>query len=392
MHKSFSKDFVAHTDINTNGYPTYRRRNTGATVTLKRGDKEYQVDNRWTVPYNKYLLLKYDCHINLEFCASITSVKYIFKYVYQGHDCADIQTTTGEYQQENNDNVIKWDEISKFQDTRYVSGPEAAWRINKFPMQYRSHPIIRLAVHLPLDQSVFFQPGHEAQAVANAASKDTTLTAWFKLCATDERARQYTYRDIPQHYCFNKQTTRWKPRKKIARVIGRIFSVSVKEIERYCLRLLLIDVKGAISYEDLRTVEDTIYPTFKEAAKARNLLHDDTCWDKAMEEAATFQMPVQLRQLFVDICSDTKLTVGKQLFDKYWFHLSENYIRNGHDEEISKNLALKWIQDELRKRGVNMEEAHDLPAPNFALINQLVEPNRIQVNDNLRREECCEVT
>ena len=80
--KSFPKDFVAPTDINTNGYPIYRRKNTGSTVTLKRGNKEYQVDNRWTVPYNRYLLLKFDCHINVEFCASITSVKYIFKYVH----------------------------------------------------------------------------------------------------------------------------------------------------------------------------------------------------------------------------------------------------------------------------------------------------------------------
>ena len=78
-------------------------------------------------------------------------------------------------------------------------------------------------------------------------------------------------------------------------------------------------------------------------------------------------MHAQLRQLFVDICSDKKLTVEKQLCNKYWIHISEDYIRNEHDKEISKNLALKLIQNELRKRCVNMEEAHGLSAINFVL-------------------------
>ncbi len=45
-------------------------------------------DNRWVVPYNPYLTMWYQCHINVEVCSSITVVKYFYKYVYKGHDRA----------------------------------------------------------------------------------------------------------------------------------------------------------------------------------------------------------------------------------------------------------------------------------------------------------------
>ena len=51
----------------------------------------FSFDNRWVVPYNPYLLLKYDCHINVEICTSVKSIKYLYKYVYKGHDRAEVQ-------------------------------------------------------------------------------------------------------------------------------------------------------------------------------------------------------------------------------------------------------------------------------------------------------------
>lgn len=37
------------------------------------------VDNGWVVPHNRFLTLKYDCHINVEVCISVESVKYLYK-------------------------------------------------------------------------------------------------------------------------------------------------------------------------------------------------------------------------------------------------------------------------------------------------------------------------
>jgi hypothetical protein len=48
------------------------------------------LDNRWVVPYNPYLIRTFNCHINVEACNNIKSVKYLFKYIYKGHDRSSV--------------------------------------------------------------------------------------------------------------------------------------------------------------------------------------------------------------------------------------------------------------------------------------------------------------
>ena len=73
--KGYPKLFVEQTHNSADGYPMYRRRDDGRQICIKKGAVEYVVDNRWIVPYNRCLSNKYDCHTNVEYCASILSVK-----------------------------------------------------------------------------------------------------------------------------------------------------------------------------------------------------------------------------------------------------------------------------------------------------------------------------
>jgi len=122
--------------------------------------------------------------------------------------------------------TVSWNEVKAHLDTRYVTAPEACWRIFKFPMMGRTQAIYRLPVHEEWKQSVVFTPGNEEAALRNAEEKDTELTGFFKLNRVNPSARQFLYREIPEHFSWNTTTRKWKVRTRRANVIGRIYTVS----------------------------------------------------------------------------------------------------------------------------------------------------------------------
>src|SRR6266540_1099578 len=98
--------------------------------------------------------------------------------------------------------------------------------------------------------------------------------------------------------------------------IGRLHYVHPSTGERYYLRMLLLIVKGACSYEALRTHNNVLFPTFKEACKARGLLGDDQEWYNAFDEAAAWATSSQLRHLFVTMLLFCEVSDEHALFEK----------------------------------------------------------------------------
>jgi ATP-dependent DNA helicase PIF1 len=64
----------------------------------------------------------------------------------------------------------------------------------------------------------------------------------------------------------------------------------------------------------------------------------------------------------------------------------EDYVRSGHEEEVAKNLTLKWIQDKLLLNNQLMEN-FSLPVPDFHLINQLIQAQIAADNDEVDTHE-----
>ena len=137
----YPRPFCDATSQGKDAYPVYRRRDDGR----KEKVRGHELDNRWVVPYNPYLLRTFNCHINVEACGSIKSVKYLFKYVYKGHDRASMAVReAGKVDDQGN-----VDEIKQYRDARWVTPPEALWRIYGFDLSKNYPPVKQLQLHLP---------------------------------------------------------------------------------------------------------------------------------------------------------------------------------------------------------------------------------------------------
>lgn len=152
---------------------------------------------------------------------------------------------------------------------------------------------------------VLFDPNEtHASILERARDERTTLTEFFKVnadrSAIGALARQVTYQDFPQHFVWNRARKKWTVRRE-GWALGRMYWVSPLAGERFYLRTLLTMVKGATSFEDLRTVNGILYPTFRDACMMRGLLEDDSEWRLCLQDAVVFQTGYRLRQLFATI-------------------------------------------------------------------------------------------
>ncbi|CAI9717291.1 Hypothetical predicted protein [Octopus vulgaris] len=138
--KRYQRDYISHTLIGNDFYLQYHHRNPrdgGFTASIHTGNREIVVDNRYAFPYNAWLLQKYEAHINLEYCASIKAVKYLYKYVLKGVDHATVSLHRQDGVALNVGNENQMDENSNYENCRYIGASEACCRLFEFPVQQR---------------------------------------------------------------------------------------------------------------------------------------------------------------------------------------------------------------------------------------------------------------
>ncbi|XP_057322519.1 uncharacterized protein LOC130665907 [Microplitis mediator] len=266
-------------------------------------------------------------------------------------------------------NVINHDEARDFVDARYVGPVEGVWRILSKPLQNKSHSITRLPVHLPNQQSITINDDCNVNDIQEALQKQTMLIDYFSLNQRDPSARQYIYSDIPYHYVFKKNNDTnvscWQPRKRHFNVIGRMYSVSPSQIELFHLRLLLINIKGATSFEELRTVNGVVYDTYMLACLAAGLIEDDQEWRRTLNEAVVWMMPRQLRCLFVRILIHCHPLHPEELWEEFKEAMSEDFCRLLSAED-GQNKAYVYINTMLHR------ESYSLSAyPSMRQINEI---------------------
>ena len=305
----------------------------------------------------------------MEICNSVKAVKYLYKYVYKGHDKVIVEFRNNI---NNRGADSANDEIKSFLNARYVSASEGIWRIFGYPLHDEYPNVFRLAIHLEHQQPIHFHDDDKIEDVL-ASNIDSTLTSWFKLNATDVKARSIIYSDIPKFYKWDKTNKNWSPRARgESNTIGRMYFVQPGEGERYYLRMLLNIVKGAKCFQDIRSIDGYTYNTFKEAAKHRGLLEDDNEWDICLTEAAQCQSGHLLRALFATILLFCVPAEPLRLWIKFKDSMSEDLLFNIADgmlddieqkKQIAENLALLDIQKTLEDHQKRLADYPGMPVP-----------------------------
>lgn len=344
------------------------------------------VDNRWIVPHCPLLSKMFDAHVNVEYCHSVKSIKYVLKYVNKGCDMAVFGLS----------NSVSHDEVTQFQTGRYISSNEAVWRIFDFSIHERYPAVMHLSVHLENGQRVYFTSENAREKVTNP--KNTTLTAFFQLCQNDPFARTLYYYDVPKYYTWNISKGEFCRRKQGRRIpeyagicesetLGRVYTVHPNNAECYYLRMLLHEMKGPISFEDLKLVNGEICQTYREACLKLGLLEDDKHWNNTLIEAEITRHPRQMRELFAIILSTCAPADPLSLWERFKESLSEDIL---HRVKIANpNIDIQFSEDIFNESLILIEEKCSsicnktlfqlgLPTPNYH--------QRIIINKELLRE------
>ncbi|GFX94828.1 ATP-dependent DNA helicase pif1 [Trichonephila clavipes] len=201
---------------------------------------------------------------------------------------------------------------------------------------HERHPtVIHLAVHLENGQRVYFTADNvRARALVPPA---TTLTAFYSLCQDDLFAKTLLYSEVPKFYTWNASTKKFQRRKQGKAVeghtnlyssdaLGRLYTVHPNNTECFYLRLLLINIRGPISFQDLRTVNGQLCATYRQACQELNLLENDAHWDTALDDASNTARPQQIRTLFAIILTTCFPSNPKDLWEKYKDYMSEDIL------------------------------------------------------------------
>lgn len=164
-----------------------------------------------------------------------------------------------------------------------------------------------------------------------------------------------------------------------------LYMVQPNNRELFCLRLLLLHVKGATSFESLRTYDNTVYPTFYDAAFGRGLLDSNDVWDTILKETAEISTPKQLRELFILIIVYNTPSKNLELWEKYKSCMIQDYTRryqNGSDSDYY-HLALAEIHAGL---ALHAYDSSYLPEPDLGIVDRFASVSNAARLSNLSKQ------
>eukprot|EP00889_Picochlorum_renovo_P006380 jgi/Picre1/33410/NNA_008734.t1 len=280
-----------------------------------------KLDTRYVVPYNMYLLKRYNCHLNVMVCSGIEGIKYMFKYVYKEASRANVSLS------ERREATVET--VDNFFDGLCIGSAEACWRLFGFELAGNYPSVQQLHLHTRNDQSVLFEEdGNLVDVVQEAGSADTMLTA-----------------------------------------TGSV----VLEAIVVCPAggHLLGRPEDGEEYRGGKPTQ-VVCPSFEEACRQRGMLENDDLWCSGMDEAVREAMPCQLRMMFVEMLAFCNISDPKMLWNRYKTALSEDYLYEV-DTKLKENPEDCIRDTDLLDEYKKTLEQFGIPRPPDHLITSEIE-------------------
>ncbi|GFR09752.1 uncharacterized protein TNCT_87251 [Trichonephila clavata] len=190
-----------------------------------------------------------------------------------------------------NEMANRLDEVTTYQQGRYISSSEAVWHLLNFPIHQRYPTVVHLAVHLEEGQRIYFEPGQPTAHLTDTPPK-TTLTAFFisakqtllqKHCCILKCLDIFTGMPVKGSGKSEKGVPLANfPGYVTDNALERVYTAHPNDREAFHVLLLLHHVRGPISFEDLKTVivRDEDVTSLKLSHAAHTLRHAKSwdCW------------------------------------------------------------------------------------------------------------------
>ena len=218
-----------------------------------------QPEDIWVVPYCPALLQFADCHFHFDVVYTAKIFSYLYKYLYKGPDTTFFTVEDAVF----TDGPHPVNEITDYEKGRYLSAPEACWRILEFEITRKEPAVEGLPIHLPGHNVPQFRRSDGTRSSTSLLNRYFLRTPELQHLRYEEYFEQfvlYPYsdgdeildRDHLEKPCRN--VTRKKASRHV-RVdkVARINSVSIRSGELFYLRTLLLH-RSATSFEDLRKI------------------------------------------------------------------------------------------------------------------------------------------
>lgn len=260
-------------------------------------------------------------------------------------------------------------EIEQYRKTRYVSAAEATWRMLGYDMMLRSPAVTVVHAHLENEHNVMYPSNATDEERRNYADDSVSDLMRYLQRPALEMFDALTLLDYFESYTITKKKKddpipSSPPHGKWLDSYGNV--VSARRSSHVCrikfqspavgdlfyLRLILHKKPGR-SFTELRTATPpsgipTEYPTFHDAARAQGLVSGQEEFFICMEEAINFEMPSQLRGLFITLILNGG--PAPKMWHDYKEHLIEDFTRTMSITDATQQ-ALRIIDLKLQHHG-----------------------------------------